>query len=103
MALLPYGGDTSDGLGYSTIAFAVALLAVITVHELAHGIAALVQGLRPIVHPFFELNNAATVGAKVFIALGGPSSAWCPVSSSFPCRSFVPGTGSGVWPSCGSV
>lgn len=56
----------------SAIAFALALMAVITVHELAHGVAALTQGLHPVVHPLFEDDNASTVGTKVFIALAGP-------------------------------
>ncbi|MGI8608316.1 MAG: hypothetical protein ACR2MY_03665 [Candidatus Dormibacteria bacterium] len=56
----------------SAVAFALALMAMITLHELAHGVAALMQGQQPVIHPSSEDDNAATVGAKVFIALAGP-------------------------------
>ena len=59
-------------LANSAVAFALALLAMITLHEIAHGVAALIQGQRPVIFPGSEDDNAVTVGAKVFIALGGP-------------------------------
>lgn len=56
----------------STIAFALALLVMITLHELAHGVAAVGFGFRPVIHASTETDPATAVGTQVTILLAGP-------------------------------
>lgn len=56
----------------STVAFALALLLMVTVHELGHAVAALAQGHHPVLRPF-SVDTGATPGAqRVVTAAAGP-------------------------------
>lgn len=57
---------------HSGLAFALAFLITLFVHELAHGLAALSLGLRPVVHATYESDVATTPGKQTAIALAGP-------------------------------
>ena len=56
----------------SAIAFALALLVMITLHELAHGVVAVGFGFRPVIHASTETDPATAVGTQVTILLAGP-------------------------------
>lgn len=56
----------------STVAFALALLVMITLHELGHVVAALMQGHHPVLRPF-SVDTGADPGAqRVVTAAAGP-------------------------------
>jgi Peptidase M50B-like len=56
----------------SAVAFALALVVMITLHELAHGVAAILQGQTPVIYSGSEQVGAATVRSRVLIAAAGP-------------------------------
>jgi hypothetical protein len=56
----------------STVAFALALLLMITVHELGHAVAALAQGHHPVLRPFSVDTGAAPGAQRVVTAAAGP-------------------------------
>jgi hypothetical protein len=65
--------DTRLLLVNSTIAFAIALPLMITIHEFAHALASSVQGLRPVVYPGQVVNQVVgTTDQQVVHLLAGP-------------------------------
>lgn len=56
----------------SSVAFSLALLLTITIHEFGHAIAALVLGFHPVVHTFSVDTNVITNQQHVITLLSGP-------------------------------
>jgi hypothetical protein len=56
----------------STVAFALAALVMILIHEFGHALAAISFGLHPVVRPFSVDYDAATNVQNIIIALAGP-------------------------------
>lgn len=56
----------------STVAFALALLVMITLHELSHAVAALALGLSPVVRPFSVDTGGVTAAQHAITAAAGP-------------------------------
>ncbi|MBA2699734.1 MAG: M50 family metallopeptidase [Nocardioidaceae bacterium] len=56
----------------STVAFALAALLMITVHEFGHAVAALLVGVDPTVYPFSVAADGGSDHDQAFIALAGP-------------------------------
>ena len=69
---MPVRGRPPLPLINSAVAFSLALLVTITVHEFAHAAAAVVLGFHPVVHRFSADPNVVTVGQQVTIDLAGP-------------------------------
>jgi hypothetical protein len=57
----------------STVAFALALMLTITVHEFGHALTALAVGLRPTVRPFSIDYTGGSTDQVVVVALAGPA------------------------------
>src|SRR5437016_2313451 len=57
----------------SVIAFAIALPVMVTLHELAHGVAGVAEGLQPTVYPGQVVNRVpGTTGQQVIQLFAGP-------------------------------
>ena len=56
----------------STVAFALALLVMIMIHEFGHALAAISFGLHPVVRPFSVDYGTATNAQNIVIDLAGP-------------------------------
>jgi hypothetical protein len=56
----------------STVAFALALLLMITLHELAHAVAGLAMGLDPVMRPFSVDAGGVTPAQRAITAAAGP-------------------------------
>jgi hypothetical protein len=61
-----------DRLVNSTVAFVGALFLSITLHEFAHGLAALAFGVKPTVYAGFETHASLSPGREAVVALVGP-------------------------------
>lgn len=56
----------------SSVAFTLALLLTLTIHEFGHAVAALVLGFHPVVHPFSVDTNVITNQQNIITLLTGP-------------------------------